>query len=205
MSTITETPRIILGPDWNGAQMTPEEFDAVEEYDENFTYELIHGVVVVNPIPAESEADPNEELGHWLRSYRKSHAKGAALDKTLTERYVRTVDSRRKADRLIWAGLGRTPNPRIDQPTIVVEFVSASQRDRRRDYIEKRQEYMEIGIPEYWIIDRFRRIMTVIANQPGGPVDRVVNEGETYQTPLLPGFELPLGRLLAVADEWANG
>jgi hypothetical protein len=30
----------------------------------------------------------------------------------------------------------------------------------------------------------------------------VVTEHETYTTPLLPGFELPLARLFAAADDW---
>jgi Uma2 family endonuclease len=80
--------------------------------------------------------------------------------------------------------------------------VSASKRDRRRDYTEKRREYMEIDISEYWIIDRFQRTMTVVVNGPPGPTDRVVQEDEIYTTPLPPGFELPLAPLLAVADEW---
>jgi Uma2 family endonuclease len=204
MSLMPEAAAIRLGPDWNGAQMTPEEFDAVEEYDEDYSYELAHGVLVVNPIPAEAEADPNEELGHWLRAYKKGHAQGSILDATLSERYVRTTDSRRKADRLIWAGLGRTPNARRDVPTVVVEFVSASRRDRQRDYVEKRRGYMEIGVSEYWIVDRFRRTMTVVLNQPDGPREQLAIESETYRTALLPGFELPLARLLAVADRWAR-
>jgi Uma2 family endonuclease len=58
---------------------------------------------------------------------------------------------------------------------------------------------MEIGIQEYWLIDRFRRIMTVFRpNQP----EIILTESETYSTPLLPGFELPLARLFAVADQW---
>jgi hypothetical protein len=32
----------------------------------------------------------------------------------------------------------------------------------------------------------------------------VVKAEETYRTPLLPGFELPLARLLKVADDWAQ-
>jgi hypothetical protein len=31
----------------------------------------------------------------------------------------------------------------------------------------------------------------------------VNDEPETYRTPRLPGFELPLARLLEVADAWA--
>jgi Uma2 family endonuclease len=186
----------------NGMLLTPEEFDAVTDYDDRYDYELIHGVVIVNPIPLIAERDPNEELGSWLRVYKTSHPQGAALDATVWEQYLRTHDSRRKADRVIWAGLGRLPDPTVDVPTIVVEFVSKRKRDRWRDYVEKRREYLALGVQEYWIIDRFRRIMTVYRRQPGQPAEQVVAEADTYRTDLLPGFELPLARLLALADRW---
>jgi Uma2 family endonuclease len=192
--------KLVLGPRLAGTAMTPEEFDAVEEYDEDYCYELINGVLVVTPIPLAEETDPNEELGRWLRNYREQHPQGSALDKTLPQQYVPTPTHRRLADRVIWAGLGRRPDVRQDLPTIVVEFVSAARRDRQRDYVDKRREYMAAGIAEYWIIGRFRRTLTVVRNQPGDPRDFVVQENETYQPPLLPGFELPLARLLAVAD-----
>jgi hypothetical protein len=32
--------------------------------------------------------------------------------------------------------------------------------------------------------------------------ERVVAERDVYTTPLLPGFELPLARLSAAADDW---
>ena len=185
----------------NGMLLTPEEFDAVVDYDETYAYELIRGVVIVNPIPSEAESDPNEELGRLLRNYQESHA-SATLDKTLSERYVRTPDSRRRADRVIWAGLGRVPDPRRDVPTIAVEFVSKRRRDQRRDYEEKRREYLAIGVAEYWIIDRFRRTMTIY--RPG-LTEKVVRENGTYRTEVLPGFELELARPFAVADEWRDG
>lgn len=191
-----------LGLESAGVPMTPEEFDAVEEWDECYRYELIHGVLVVSPLPLEQEADPNQLLGHLLLSYSEDHPQGSALDKTLPERYIRTQDSRRRADRVIWAGLGRRPEPKIDVPTIVAEFVSEGKRNFRRDYEEKRQEYLSIRVLEYWVIDRFRRTMTVFGNHPGVPPTRVIAATEIYQTPLLPGFELPLARLLAAADEW---
>ena len=99
---------------------------------------------------------------------------------------------------MIWTGLGRAPKVKRDLPTIAVEFVSKAKRDRRRDYVEKRDEYLALGIAEYWVIDRFRRILTVF--QAATP-ELVVPEGETYRTPRLPGFELPIARLFAVADE----
>jgi Uma2 family endonuclease len=192
--------KIVLGPESNGALMSPEEFDAVDEYDDNYRYELIRGVLVVNPVPLPMETGPNEELGYLLRMYRDLHPRGSALDLTLPEQYVRTADSRRRADRLIWAGLGRMPAWRLEVATIAAEFVSAGTRNRRRDYIEKRREYMALGILEYWIIDRFLRIMTVIRKQRGKEKEIVIHENEVYTTLLLPGFELPLARLLAEAD-----
>jgi Uma2 family endonuclease len=178
--------------------MTPEEFDAVTEVDELYVYELIHGVLIVSPPPDEGERDPNEELGHLLRIYRDQD--GSRFDKTLPEHHVHTTDSRRRADRVIWAGLGRVPDPAVDIPTIVVEFVSKSKRDRQRDYEEKRREYLALGVAEYWIIDRFRRVMKVY--RASEPAEQVIEASATYRTALLPGFELPLGRLLALADQW---
>jgi Uma2 family endonuclease len=204
MSTTDVLTLPAIGPDSAGLLMTPEEFDAITESDDLYSYELIRGVLVVNPIPSEQEAEPNELLGFFLNLYREQHPQGSALDLTLQERYVRLPDSRRKADRVIWAGLGRRPNPREDVPTIVVEFVSAGKRDWRRDYVEKRRDYLELGVSEYWLIDRFQRIMTVYRNAPAGATETVIPEGQTYHTPLLPGFELPLARLLAAADAWQS-
>src|SRR5262249_33118506 len=102
----------------------------------------------------------------------------------------------------IWAGLGRRPDPREDFPTTVVEFVSAGKRNRRRDYEEKRREYLDAGALEYWIVDRFARAMTVFRRPPAEPAETVVPADGGYRTDLLPGFELPLARLLAISDQW---
>jgi Uma2 family endonuclease len=182
--------------------MTPEEFDAITNYDDRYRYELVRGVLVVTPPPAEAERDPNEELGHLLRSYKEHHPQGAALDKTLPEHAIRPGDDRRRADRVIWAGLGRIPDPVEDIPTIAVEFVSRGRRNWRRDYEEKRREYLALGVAEYWIIDRFRRTLTVYRNPPRAPAEQVIAEGGVYRTELLPGFELPLAGLLSLADDW---
>jgi len=192
----------VLGPESAGMLLTPEEFDQVTEYDDRYRYELIRGVLVVTPIPAEAEASPNDELGAMLRQHQREHSQGSHLDETLPERTIRTSSERRRADRVIWIGLGRCPDPAVDVPAVAIEFVSASRRDLRRDFGEKRREYQEAGVVEHWIVDRFLRNMTVYRNSPEGSSDVIVTEQENYQTPLLPGFELPLARLLTVADRW---
>lgn len=192
--------RLHLRPDSAGIRLTPREFDGAD-FEEGWRYELINGVLVVSPTPLELERDPNEELGHWLRLYQQTHPKGKCLDKTLPEHTVRTGKNRRRADRVIWIGLGRPPTKK-DAPSVVGEFVSAGRRDRYRDYVEKRDEYLAIGVDEYWVFDRFQRTMTVFARRGARISKRVFAETETYTTPLLPGFELPLRKLFALVDDW---
>ncbi len=205
MNRFTRPGKPKLGPRSAGTMMTPNEFDSATDYDERYSYELLEGVLIVTPIPSEAESDPNEELGLMLRNYRANHPRGSVIDLTLPERYVRTLKSRRRADRVVWIGLGRLPDPARDVPTVVVEFVSKSRRDRIRDYQYKRQQYLDLGVTEYWVFDRFRRIMTVFRRNPpktGVEVALIVKETEIFRTDLLPGFELALADLLAVADKW---
>jgi Uma2 family endonuclease len=204
MSTVPAEQEVILSLESAGLLMTPEEFDAIEEYDENYGYELVNGVLVVTPLPLAEVAGPNELLAYFLFLYKENHPRGSALNYTLPQQYVRTRTSRRLADRLIWTGLGRIPDRRKDLPTIAVEFVSAGRRNRQRDYVDKRREYMKAGIREYWIIDRFQRTLTVIHNRRNGTKEQVIAETESYESRLLPGFKLPLARLLAAADQLAE-
>jgi Uma2 family endonuclease len=193
-----------LGLRSSGIAMTPEEFDSLPDhiFTRGLRYELIRGVLIVTPPPGNAEIDPNEELGHLVWFYKENHPQGSIVDKVLFEQTIYATPNRRRADRAIWTGLGRVPDVEKDVPSIVVEFVSPSRRDHERDYVEKLAEYLAIGVREYWIIDRFRRIMTVYLNRPEGSVSRVIREADSYQTDLLPGFTLPLARLLARADDW---
>lgn len=198
-------PTARIGLRSSGLLMTPEEFDRlpVEAFDCHRRYELINGVLVVTPPPGNSEISPNEELGHLVWYYKHYHPRGSIVDEVLSEQTIYSTPNRRRADRAIWTGLGRVPDVEKDVPSIVVEFVSKRKRDFVRDYEAKRAEYLGIGVREYWIIDRFRRIMTVYRNRPEGVATLVIGEAETYQTDLLPGFALPLARLLARADDWS--
>lgn len=184
-----------------GIVMTPEEFDAIEDYDREFRYELVNGVVIVSP-PAEiGERSPNDELGRLVRNYMMDHPEGGCIDDTAFEQYIRIENGRRIADRAIWIGLGRAPDAQTDIPTIAIEFVSRRPRDWRRDHLEKRYEYSRTGVTEYWIIDRFQRTMTVYHGESG---ESTIQPGDTYTTDLLPGFELSLDNVLKVSDRYTN-
>lgn len=192
---------ITVGPDSAGLRMSAEEFDEISNYDDDFHYELIDGVLIVSPIASPAERDPNGELEFLLRWYRHEHPQGKSLDRTLSEEHVRIGGKRRRADRVIWAGLGRKPNVKKDTPTIVVELVSAGRRNWRRDYVEKRDEYLGAGVQEYWIFDRFQRTLTIFRQTNTGIEEQVLQENESYRPALLPGFELKVADLLACAEE----
>ena len=113
----------------------------------------------MSPIPLPEVAGPNELLGRLLLNYQEDHPRGSALDDTLPQQYVRTRRHLRLADRLIWTGLGRLPDVRRDLPSIAVEFVSGTgPRAQQFYYADKREEYLAVGIREYWIFDRFPQV-----------------------------------------------
>jgi Uma2 family endonuclease len=186
-----------IGPEHNGMLLTLDEFESINDGDDLYHYELIRGVVVVSPLTDFPEASLNEDLNHRLRSYRDNHPAGSSLSGTCYLVPIRTLQSHRRIDRAIWCGLGRYPEFHNDVPAITIEIVSERTRDWMRDRIEKRDEFFEIGVKEYWVVDRFRRIVTVYR---GATEERVVKESEVYTTDLLPGFELNLKRLLEIAD-----
>lgn len=207
--TIAVAPPVpCYGPRDAGIPLTLDEFE-VADYVPGYRYELINAVLVVNPPPLEEERDANEELGHWLRNYQDTHANGHVLNLTLPEHNLRTKAQNRRADRCIWCGLHRLPRTRgavnkRDVPAIVVEFSSSRPADQRRDYDEKRVEYRDLGVKEYWIIDRFRRTMAVYSWHGKRWTKREYGETATYTTDLLPGFELPLVGLFAISDRYAD-
>jgi Uma2 family endonuclease len=195
--------RTRIGPGSAGRLMTAEQFDALRpwQFVGGNRYEWINGVLIVSPTPGITERSPNDYLGTLLDVYRETHPQGSVIDETAPEQTVATTN-RRRADRVIWIGLGRVPVEDQDVPSIVAEFVSKRRRDVLRDYEVKRDEYLDAGIKEYWVIDRFRRIMTVYRRDAVGLRSEIIKEGETYRTELLPGFDLPLSRLLAKSDQW---
>jgi Uma2 family endonuclease len=197
-----ESPR--YGPLDNGRLMTPEEFDAIpfEDVDECHQHELIQRVFVVSERVAPSEADANGELGYLIHLF--SSQRPGIVDKTTYNDDIHVKTGRRRADRAIWTGLGRVPKIKEDVPAIAVEFLSAGTGSRKRDHKEKRREYLDLGIQEFWLFDRFKRQLTVFHRRGGMDQEQVVPWTETCTTPLVPGFELPFGQILSRAEDWSQ-
>jgi Uma2 family endonuclease len=207
MATVSDARTLPYGPRDAGIPLNADEFEAAD-FQHGWRYELIHGVLVVSPSPREEERDANEQLGFWLRAYQQSE-RGNLLDLTLPEQDLRVQTHIRRCDRAIWCGLGRLPRTRgrvaeRDPPAIVIEFPSSRPADQRRDYEEKAIEYRDLGVKEYWILDRFRRSMTAWSWKRGTWSQRLLSEKQSYQTPLLPGFRLSLRALFAISDRYPS-
>ena len=180
--------------------MTPAEFDAVTDYDENYRYELLRGILIVSPIPSRQHEKVLDRLGYRLQKYELEHPNGGVIDLTLPGRYVHIPNGdRRRADRVVWCGFGREIDEATDVPTIAIEVVSPSRRDRVRDYDLNREDYAAAGVMEYWILDRNGPRLTVVTaegERPFGPE-------ETYETPLLPGFAFRVREVFSPTDRLA--
>ena len=68
MSVLVAPVVLKLTPELAGILLSPEEFDAIEDCDELYNYELVHGVLVVAPPPDIGERGPNDQLGYLLHS-----------------------------------------------------------------------------------------------------------------------------------------
>ena len=53
-------------------------------------------------------------------------------------------------------------------PLLVVEIVSPGEVQRNRDYVAKRMQYQDLGVPEYWIVNPEEETVLVLELQAGG-------------------------------------
>jgi len=83
-----------------------------------------------------------------------------------------------------------------------VEVVSEGKDSWKRDYVEKRREYAEAGIAEYWIVDPQERKVTVLTLDGAEYREHgVYVVGDTATSVLLSGFQAKLKDLFARCDE----
>ena len=112
---------------------------------------------------------------------------------------IAPAESERHPDLFIYCH----PAPEVDQPwsmwgpEIVIEVVSES--SGKRDCEVKPEEYLQLGIEEYWIIDAAKKQMTVLQRWRGQWKPMIVKPPKKYTTRFLPGFALDLRRVLAAA------
>ena len=82
---------------------------------------------------------------------------------------------------------------------VVAEVVSAD--NPQRDFVDKRRDYAEAGIPEYWIVDPRTETITVLELVQGEYVERGVHRrGESAASLAIPGLSVDVDGVFDAAQ-----
>ena len=188
-------PELRLGLADHGRPTSTEEF-AEAYYDEPWTYERLDGRLVVMSPEGTGHVIQSEPWLKRLHIFSGQHPD--IVQAVVGQAWIHIDDDNtRIADVGVYLG-GRLADLNIpDQiPDLVFEIVSPGKTSRRRDYVEKRAHYQQVGVREYVIVDRFDKKVTVLALVEGRYVERVLTPDDVYRSPLLPGFEVRLAEVL---------
>jgi Uma2 family endonuclease len=201
MATATApAPSLRIGPHDHGRRMTLDEFIAVD-FQEGWLYELARGVVEVAEIPRPWHGRIVRRVARMFDDYDARHPGLIKYSAGSGECRMRLpgMVSDRHPDQAIYLD-PEPPGPRVWTkwiPHIVVEVVSPG--GEHRDFIEKREEYLRVGVREYWILDAENRRMIVLSRE-GDTWEEIIVPGDgTYQTIFLPGLEVRPAELLGLA------
>jgi len=187
-----------LGPADHGRRMSLAEFDRAE-VEEGYLYELSRGVVVVSDVPGIRHFAVLTALRRQLNAYDLAHpgaiyglAAGSDCKLMLPD-----LQSERHPDVAVY----KQPPPQENDvwsrwvPELVVEVVSPG--SEVRDYEEKREEYLHLGVREYWIVDAERKEILQLRRSASGWSERTVRPPKLLRTRLLPGLALDVAAVFA--------
>ena len=182
-------------PAWEVALLFPSQGTWTEDdyfaLDTNRLVELVDGRLEVLPMPTFPHQFIARFLFRILESFVNSRRLGevlfAPLPTRIRENTIREPD-------LIYIAAKRLKRMRGKYPTgadLVMEIVSEGTDSHERDYKEKRKDYAQLRIPEYWIVDPQTERITVLTLQ--GKRYRVHGKfapGEQATSLLLKGFSV---------------
>lgn len=87
-----------------------------------------------------------------------------------------------------------------DGADLVMEIVSPDSKSRKRDLEEKRADYAEARIPEYWTVDPEEQRITVLTLDGDQYIEHgVFTPGEQAASQLLEGFAIDVTRVFQAA------
>lgn len=127
--------------------------------DDGNTYELVHAELFVTPAPSYA----HQSIVDALRRLLDPYVEAENLGRVHTPRSVIRIDGSETEPDLMVRPIPKTMPDDWETaplPMLVVEVLSGT--TRRRDQVAKREFYVEIGVPEYWIVDGDRRAIRVV-------------------------------------------
>ncbi|MES2691944.1 MAG: Uma2 family endonuclease [Verrucomicrobiota bacterium] len=157
---------------------------------EGTRYQLIEGELIMSPSPNRFHQDIVWNLVGILTDFLKTHRVGKAyvapFDVYLTEHNVFQHDvlfvAAENLERFADDGLHGPPDLAIE-----VLSPSTAQLDKKN----KRRVYAQVGVKELWLVDPLLLQIQVydFSRDSAKPV-ALIEENETFQTPLLPGLNV---------------
>jgi len=178
--------------------MATKELMTVDEFIQmstagNETYELVDGEPILLPSPTPLHANVRGRIEQLVRNYFDRNPIGGAISETDCRIGEDTI---RKPDLSIflddhWRQLDLKTVPVPFAPDIAVEVLSPS--EHAMDVNRRVHDYLAAGSNEVWLLDPengellVRRKSGIRLFQGGDPID----------SPLLPGFFVPVSTLLA--------
>ena len=136
--------------------------------DDGNKYELVYGELFVTPPPSPSHEDVIAILVRVLDRYVERWK----LGRVYTARaVVRALESEVEPDVMVRPiGIPTEDWAKRPIPLLVIEVASNS--TRRRDRGKKRDYYLDLGVPDYWIVDRETRSIHVVRPDVADRVER---------------------------------
>jgi len=180
--------------------MTADEFLALPEDWRGHRSQLIDGEVVMNEPTARhghSQKKILVALENWAVESRGRGTVYVPLDVRLDARNVYAPD-------VSWYRDDRAPGfadrPPYPMPDLAVEVRSPS--SWRRDVGIKKPGYERHGAGELWLIDTVAHVVHVLRRSAQGAprfdISIDLHPGDALTSPLLPGFELPVGEIFGL-------
>jgi Uma2 family endonuclease len=166
--------------------------------DDGKRYEIIDGELYVSKQPHFNHQLICSEIIGELRDWNKRTGAGKALS---APGLIFAEDNDVAPD-VIWisnkrlaAALGKDGKLHV-APELVIEVLSPGAEQERRDREVKLNLYSRRGVDEYWIVNwRTRQIEVYRREQAQLCLLATLNESDTLQSPLLPGFSCSLASL----------
>jgi Uma2 family endonuclease len=193
---------IKIGPADPGRRTSLTDFEDARA-PEGYLYEQSRGVITASDVPHRLHMLLVAAIRRIIFEYEVSHPGRirCVLGTMECKLLIPAFDSERHQDLAIYF----TGPPPIDDstlwrhwlPEVVIEVVSPG--SRKRDYEEKPEEYLRLGVKEYGIVDARKQAMVVMRRTRGRWVERRIRPPALYRTRRLPGLEFSCGAVFAAA------
>jgi Uma2 family endonuclease len=200
MATVTMPIRV--GPADQGRTMTLDEFEEAD-FEGGYRYELARGALEVGEMPGELHGVIVWVLLSLIADHDRTHpgvihrAGGGSeyrfrLPVMQSGRHPDVAVTLRNTPR-DWRGFRRA--------AMAFEVVSKGAKALERDYVTKRAEYLAYGLLEYWIVDPWEKMVTVLIRDGDSWREQVYRDDQRAEGLVLLGFTIRASDLWAEIEE----